>query len=501
MENQGAERIDLRVKIWLNENLYMFKNTLILLVSFFILISPVSATTESSGVMASPKKIIPPIVDHTDPMLLPIFGEDHAYSVTLRGNGEAVVNMRVALSNFEEQPKKNIALSFSGTTPSEVAVYQIVKEKRCVQYDQQILRVYSESRGFVNDEESAKCLKYEEPNYYDYWGTGTKYYKATTQEEGNTIQITLPHPIEPGKSGGYVLFMRIPGYTKKIFGGAYGYRFETLKTAASIRNVNIGISADSDMKFKGAISQVYYQDSYSVSPMLTAMVAKRESFQSSEFDNYVSQIGQGQIYKYSSNMSPGDTYVMEGAYAKSIISLYLKEACILLGSIIFIFLVVMGVVYFLMKKSRKNHPSVTKPVSQTRAMIMSITASFVSGLGVAVYTLLLVGIGKMMESRSYYGFNMIGILLLSVFSFGVYAAIFFGPAIFAGVKRGIWWGVGVFGMTFGWIVLFLLIIGGYYFISQAKEVPSYPDLPVPMMEGEVRLPPPQTDMEIPILAE
>ncbi len=480
----------------------MFKKTLILLVFSFILISPVSATTESSGAMMSPEKIIPPIVDPTDPMLLPIFGEDHAYSVTLRGNGEAVINMRVAFSNFEEQPKKDISLTFSGTTPSEAAVYQIVKEKQCVSYDKSMSMSYGERSGGVYDEKNLDCLEYQEPNYYDYWGSNTKYYKAEVVVKDQQIQILLPQAIESGKSGSYVLFMRIPGYTQKVFGGAYEYRFETMKTGAPIRNVNIGISADSDMKFKGADSQVYYQDSYSSSPMLTAIVSKRESFQSSDFDNYVSQIGQGQIYKYSSNMSPGDTYVMEGTYAKSIISLYLKEAVIILGSIIFIFLFVIGVVYFLMKKSRKTSPpGGIKPVSQTRAMITAITASFVSGLGVGLYTILLVGIGKMMESWSYYSFNMIGILLLSVFSFGVYAAILFGPAIFAGVKRGIWWGVGVFGMTFGWIVLFLLIIGGYYFISQAKGVTSYPEVSVPMMRVDERLPPPPIDMMSPILEQ
>jgi len=208
------------------------------------------------------------------------------------------------------------------------------------------------------------------------------------------------------------------------------------------------------------------------------------------------------MYKNTSNLSLGDTYVVEGTYAKSIVSLYLKEAFIILSSIIFVFLTVIGVVYFFMKRRRKNPPlDEMKPVSHTRAMIMAITAGFVSGLGVAVYTIFLIGISRMMESWSYYSFNMIGMLLLSVFSFGVYAAILFGPAIFAGVKRGIWWGVGVFGMTFGWIVLFLLIIGGYYFISQAKGVTSYPELPVPMMRDEIQLPPPPVGVELPKLAE
>ena len=71
-----------------------------------------------------------PIVDPNDPMFLPVFGEDHAYSVTLRGNGESVINMRVAFTNFEEQPQKELILGLSGKIPSEVAVYQVIKEKR-----------------------------------------------------------------------------------------------------------------------------------------------------------------------------------------------------------------------------------------------------------------------------------------------------------------------------------------------------------------------------------
>ena len=469
----------------------MIKKILALLTFAFVLISPVQAiTTSSSGSGMVKETIVPdnmmPIVDPADPMLLPIFGEDHAYSVTLRGNGEAVVNMRVALSNFEEQPNKDITLTFSGETSSEVAVYQIVKEKQCISYD----------------EKKLDCLQYQEPNYYDYWGSNTKYYKAEVVVKGQQIQISLPYPIEEGKTGSYVLFMRTTGYIKKVFGGAHQYHFETLRTNAPIRNVNIGISSDTEMKFKGAESQVYYQDITGSSTMIMTMTSKREAFQSTDFDNYISQIGQGQMYKNTSNLSLGDTYVVEGTYAKSIVSLYLKEAFIILSSIIFVFLTVIGVVYFFMKRRRKNPPlDEMKPVLHTRAMIMAITAGFVSGLGVAVYTIFLIGISRMMESWSYYSFNMIGMLLLSVFSFGVYAAILFGPAIFAGVKRGIWWGVGVFGMTFGWIVLFLLIIGGYYFISQAKGVTSYPELPVPMMRDEIQLPPPPVGVELPKLAE
>lgn len=457
--------------------------------------SPVSAqTTESNGAMMVPEKMMPPIVD---PGLIPIFGEDHAYTLTLRGNGEAIIDMRVALSNFEEQPKSEVILKYSGSiTPTDVAVFQIIKEKQCIYYDKSQVTYDSGSSYDAND---LNCLKYQEPNYYDYWGINQKYYRATVSVQDNQIHITLPKPIEPEKAGSYVLFMRSRGVAEKVFGGAYEYHFETLRTDAPIRNLQIGILSDSDMKFKGADAQVYY-GSVSDSLMMVEMASKRSSFQSTDFDNYVNQIGQGQIYKSSSNLSPEDTYVVEGMYAKSLMSLYLKEAVSILGIIILTFIVIIGIVIGVAKLRSRRPQDPQKPASQMKAFIMVLSAGFISGLCMSGYTLILVALSRYLEQ--WYGFtNMLSILLLAIFSCSVYAFLILGPTAFAWVKRGWKWGVLMFGITMMWVVIFLVIIGVYYlttgffnnspYISQ--PVSSYNAPPVPMMREDFTSPAPSVE--------
>jgi|GEM_PF-2566718 len=106
----------------------MKKCFLLLFALLLFVADPVLATTT--------EKMIPPIVDPSDPMLLPVFGEDHAYSLILRGNGDAVVNMRVAFSNFEETAKKEVVLNLNGLPARDISVFQIIREKRCVNFDQ-----------------------------------------------------------------------------------------------------------------------------------------------------------------------------------------------------------------------------------------------------------------------------------------------------------------------------------------------------------------------------
>jgi|GEM_PF-2228440 len=425
--------------------------------------SPVTTNVEESSDLILPQ----------DNFLLPVFGEDHAYTVNYRGNGEAAVNMRVAFSNFGDSPLETVHLQGNENAPTDIAVFQIIKEKVCIEYDYS--SKYNPNSGAQN------CLKYGDPNYYEYWGNNNKYLRADVQVDGKNIVITLPEHILPGKSGSYVLFMRLPSATKKVFGGAYEYRFETLKVNSPIRSVAIGFLTDSEMIFKGAESQVYYHQGVPASMMESVIVSKRSTFESADFDNYVSQIGQGQLYKNTSDLAPNDSYTVSGLYGKSAVNLYLKEALSILGTIIGFFLLVIGVI-FILGKRRKGSNTPKAPFSHTKLIILALSASFVSGLAIGGYTILLVWLTKMIESM-YFGYNLILILVISIFSFGVYSLLIFGPTIFFWIKRGFKWGLLVFGVTVIWIVIMIAIIGGYIVLSNAKNNSSDQNTPIPMMRG------------------
>src|SRR3990172_5741276 len=85
--------------------------------------------SESSG--ASSQMIAPdfvPLYPGGEPGFL---GQDHAYTVVFRGNGEAVVSARVVLTNKGEEPLSEISLRVPFVEPKDVFVYQVIREKRC----------------------------------------------------------------------------------------------------------------------------------------------------------------------------------------------------------------------------------------------------------------------------------------------------------------------------------------------------------------------------------
>ena len=54
-------------------------------------------------------------------------GQDHKYSVVFRGNGEAVVSVKIIFTNKSESNLNEIRLRIPKVEPKEVSVYQIIK--------------------------------------------------------------------------------------------------------------------------------------------------------------------------------------------------------------------------------------------------------------------------------------------------------------------------------------------------------------------------------------
>lgn len=436
------------------------KNTLvILLVIFSLIVTPYSYAQlpVSSGDAIIPLELIE---DEASEMLyptLPVFGQDHNYSITLRQNGEGMVNMRVSFSNFDPAELDTLVLSTTTLNPSEVAAFQIIKERVCTQFD-------TTTKGFSSSmSEVQRCLSYDEPNYFEMWGMNNKYLRAQADYSDGKITIKLPEPVEEGKSGSYVLFMRVEGISEKVFGGSYEYSFETFTTDTPIRNVSIGISSDSDMKFKGAEGMVSYEDTVMRATFASAVSSKQPSFQSPDLDNYVYQIGYGQVTKSSQNLSPGDTYNVSGLYGKTLVNLYLKEAVLISVSVLaFLGILIGGIVLF---GKRKKSPNASTPASGTTRLLILVTISFLSSMIIVGVTLGLFALSRMLETWSIYGQGMFLFLIVSIVSFGVYSFLFIAPSVFAWMKYGKKWAAITLGLSFFWIILLLLIIGGYILLS------------------------------------
>ncbi|OGG07695.1 hypothetical protein A2872_01915 [Candidatus Gottesmanbacteria bacterium RIFCSPHIGHO2_01_FULL_42_12] len=404
-------------------------------------VKAVTTNTSTKVVAPAPDYMpIPPI--QTEPN---IFGQDQYYTVTFRGNGEAVVSLKVILTNNSEENLNSIDLRVPKINPTDIVAYQVIKEKVCLGR--------MESIGEIRPIEEL-CTNVAEPDYYQMWGQA-KYQKAKAFIEGDTIQIGLPRPVVPGGSGSFLLYFRGFGYARKSLLGGFEYSFESLKVNDKIRNLQIGISTDSDLVLKEVKGQVNYGRS---EMMLAAPVAN------AQMDSYYQQVGYGQINKTATNLMPLESYTVKGGYADSPWKNYFKELGI--GLVVLIGLI--GLIGVIVKLFAKN------------IYVFSGVVGFCSAVLIAGYTLLLWLITQSgFNSYNYYQYGLITTIFTLIISFAVYSLLLFLPAIFLGVKRGMTVGVVTFTSTIIFLTLFFVI-----FLLSVGFNNSQNIYPVRMMGGE-----------------
>jgi len=339
--------------------------------------------------------------------------------------------------------------------PADVIAYQVLKEKTC-------LGPYGSvsPRGEILD-----CIQYQEPDYYQMWGQA-KYQRAKAVYEGDTISIGLPKPIAPEKSGSFLLYFRAFGYAKKNLLGGFDYSFESLKVSDKIRNLQIGISTDSDLVLKEVKGQVNYRME------LSTMMAKGEMAfgapaTSSQLDSFYQQVGYGQISKTASNLMPLESYSVKGAYADAPWKNYFKE----IGIGLLVFLGIMGVVALIFKSFSKNN------------YVFAGLVGFAASVLISGYTVLLWFLTASGFNNYYYysQYNLITTIFALIISFAVYGLLVFLPAIILGIKKGLPEGVTAFVSTIIFLSIFFIIFILTVGLNRPQDI--YPVRS--MMEGGV----------------
>lgn len=385
----------------------------------------------------------------------PIFGQDHAYSVTFRGNGQAVVFLRVSLSNNGEKDLKELTLRFPKVEPEGILAYQILREKQCMRYD------YSVST--IPPAYQYPCLEYSEPNYLDYYYGASTYKKAKASLSTDTLVVELPDSIPSQKSGSVLLYFRAFGFAKKNAFGAYTYNFETLKVDDTIRDLRVGISPDSDLYMKGATGTVdYFKNSAPVFES-SKSVAVGASFKNSSVDSALNNIGYGTVNKTANNLMPLDSYKVQGSYASSRIRLYAGELLAVIFLALLAIIVIGLIVWRLSKNYKKRSQNAGFAATGTSQhgfnFVISVLTGFISASLVTILVFLTYFFTRFMNNWSYYGdmssiLPVFGILLFA----GLIGLSLVFPSVVVGTKRGIWWGLVTFILTLVWLFLVFLFL-------------------------------------------
>lgn len=389
------------------------------------------------------------------------FGEDQFYTVTFRGNGEAIVTAKYVLTNTSQGTMNSVALRFPKSDPKDVLVYQVIRDRQCIRYNPVPLMEGAKIR-------TQNCAEYQEPDYFQYWGQ-SRYQKAPTSYSGDTLTITLPTPIKANFSGSYVLYYRALGYAKKDLFGGFNYTFETPKVEGKIRNLQVGITGDSDILFKGEKGKVNYRFDESVAS-LKAAPQVADGVRSAQFDNFYQQIGQGTVIKTASNLQPLESYTVKGKFAASNFGLYGKD--IFVGILVTIlFIVVLALIFRWFKGKYLRNASKSSAQSERNMSILgTLGISLVSSILIVGYTVLIWVLFQVLAFPLYN--NDIFVILLTVLlSLVVYGIFLLGPALLMGLKKGVLWGLATFAVTILLLVFYMVVILVLYFIFQRQ--PQY----------------------------
>lgn len=404
--------------------------------------------------MIAPDRIIPPSNTSVNPL-----GQDHSYSITLRGNGEAIVDFKTVFSNFGENVMSELEFQKQdGITLSELIAFQVVRQPRCVQYAPFPLRTQYEE---TNPSEP-NCIAYSSPDFYSYWGTDNEFIRLEPVVEGSTIRIPLANPVESNSAGSILLSYRTSDGISSALLGSYKYEFTTLQVNDKINTIQIGISTDADLVLKGAESQVNYRTAPAVATLESSDMAI--GAKSQQLSTFYQEIGYGQLNKNASNLQPNESFTVTGSYAESTFQLYGSE----IGIGLMVFAVILGLISIsiIILIRKLNTGASSKETASTKGrtgllngpniLILSLT-SFITSLVLALVLAILIGLSQVLQ----YSIPWQYMQLLSAFYLLLGAALSLAllviPGLIVGYKRGLWLGISTFVATIFWLILYFIL--------------------------------------------
>lgn len=397
------------------------------------------------------------------PPVAPFLGENHAYTVTFRGNGEAVVVGRFTFTNTGNKKQQFYRLRVPKADLDDVRVFQQIRRGGCIRYDypQPILPRYGtqESETFEPNPEPCFsytnqtdcetnaynvapkcywrpdaadscrsnpipspivyrkpiCTQYQQIDYYDsYWSGTTDYNELNYDQFGDEIEITLSQPLAPKRSTSIIMYYRAFGYTKKTFPGTFRYAFETLQTSNTIQNLTVAVETDSDLYLKGVKGKTNYRIEEGIA-MLKSPSMAADSAMGTRFNSYYQNIGQGSLQKTTGNLQAGDSYTVTGVYADAVYKLYLKETAVGILVAIAVIALLILIVRFIIRRFRQMsvtgvRRTKTAAVSSQHHdthmnLLLTLGISFASSLVIFITIVALIFLGsqtQMLLSRLYY---------------------------------------------------------------------------------------------------
>lgn len=389
-----------------------------------------------------------------------IMGQEHAYDVYLRGNGEALVSARIVVNNTGEEELSSISLEVpEGIEVSELHAAQELRKPVCIDYEP------------YTSERRRECIEYRDPDYSEYYYSTSEFKKIEVEQSNGVITVELDEAIAPDKNGAFLLAYITRGFVDTTFGKAYSFNAKSLQADQRITEARMAVYTDTDYRIRGAKSDVEYRDITTEDGM--GALAGGDAVESAGLQRLATSIGrQGQITKTAQALAPGDVMEVSGFAASSWWRLYLRG--LLITGLIAV-LIAGGISYWWRRLSRtrrqaegqdvtnKEHRTNSEVVKKSSSMhgqhstgqmvLISLLYGLVSALAVLLLTLTINFMGTSYGSST----SEIMRLVMAIAVVCAYLLVFLAPAAFVGLRYGARWSLLVVCFAFMWFILGALI--------------------------------------------
>lgn len=404
-----------------------------------------------------------------------LFGQQHAYSVTLRGNGEAVVTARLVITNRTAAPLSKFTFTIPKLTVSEIAGYQqTITPTPCVTTTKYPTPV-------------EPCVQVE-PDYatspYYYSTSQSTYDKLSFSATGQQYEVTLPKPVAADKQTALLVSYAGKGYVTNQL-GRWNYAVPTIEVSERVSTATIAISVDSDLYLDGGSSNVNYAGKTTAAELQTTDAAGAQP-SSASLNRIAAAVGaDGQMSKTARNLAAGDSYTVKGTYADAVWKLYYGRLAIAAGIILLV--VALLAWWWLRHRSTPSMAQATTAASGPAAKIGKADSGKLAviiplvGLASAIVTTLIV-YGSAWLSLKYASYATDPYLIVGISAFLVTVALcllaVIGPIAWVSLTYHSWRaGLAVFVSQVAWLIGILLLVA----LVLAPILGSSPS-PVPILQ-------------------
>ena len=396
-----------------------------------------------------------------------IQGNNHYYSLLLDGEGEAIVNLKIDVRDYEESIDSYL-LEIPYSQVRVLGVYEKVLEsqKTCIQWENTCIQ-RGAGTTCVEYDYNGNCLKEEAPclQYgrtcvsYSSGSQRYEYKKLDVQpqelSDKTLLNINFEQPATPNEAKELIVAVKIYDSVDKSLGKLH-LSFETFGTDRDLYSVAVGVNVPEDYIIKGGNSRINYRSDFLT---YASSMENSKTISNNDMDQYSRYIQNSYQYrKTTSNLDPFETFTMDVTYSRTWFALYWPS--VLLGLLI-IAAIIVGIVFAVRKLKlslAKLKTNLKTNEDKTHTGLISFLGGLFVSLGIIILWVIIILVGRLLSSSFRQGSEAIFYLIVGLLGVIITLGLMIGIPIYVGSKYKPKTGFFLALWMFGWLFILAILI-------------------------------------------